>query len=402
MYCTTEWQGVASSASAARPTSDLDLNGRRIAWDGKAYAFSQFADYYGFTPAVAVWQQCACQASAEQSVRTAVSHFLDQNSAPLAGGIVTSSVRTVPLCLSAEQCVDTTAGHSQGYEVCLSWNQLVAMPSIKGFGGKAACVEQKRLREHCFANNLWEYDLTDTSTYQWPQLLKGMSEAQGMELVGSGVVKFCFRLLQNVRDHNYRKNDSGQRHVFEIVCTDGRRWQLHYHKNGRMDKPILIPTTLALHSHNTNNASGEEGHTWHCQDILHNAFIDNLPVGRNETSTAMAIILRSHSPQEFPFAVDITATSAFPWQRWLRNVSPLQSSEIVGIGIVKVFAFCFTAIPDTQQSQKAQIVFCHPDDTYTLAKPGNKLEYQQLAGWRDCPPFKKAPVHTTSWMEIQA
>ena len=88
----------------------------------------------------------------------------------------------------------------------------------RGCGGKAANVEQKRLRAHCFANGLWEIDLTD-STYDWRQLLKAMPEANSTTLVGTGVVKFSFRLLQNVRDSNYFKTDSGERHIFEIACS---------------------------------------------------------------------------------------------------------------------------------------------------------------------------------------
>ena len=300
---------------------------------------------------------------------------------------------------STEQSVVTTAGHPQGQQVRLAWDELVATTLRKGCGGKAANVEQKRLRAHCFANGLWEIDLTD-STYDWRQLLKAMPEAKSRTLVGTGVAKFSFRLLQNVRDHNYFKTDSGERHVFEIASTDGDRWQLHFHKNGSMDDPIRIPPTAVLHSQPITNATGEEGPTWHWQDILVNPPKDNLPVGRNETSMALATILQSHSPQEFPFAVDITATSAFPWDRWLRNVLP--NREIIGSGIVKVFALCLTSIPHTPQWQKAQIVFCHPDDTYTIAKPVNKLEYEQQMGWRDCQMFAQAPVQTGSWLQIRA
>ena len=108
---------------------------------------------------------------------------------------------------------------------------------------------------------------------------------------------------------------------------------------------------------------------------------------------AMASILQNHSPQEVPFAVDITATTAFPWHRWLRNV--VANREIIGSGIVKVFALCLTSI------QEAQIVFCHPDDTYTLAKPGKILEYRQFTGWRDRQILAEAPVQTVSWLGFE-
>ena len=87
-----------------------------------------------------------------------------------------------------------------------------------------------------------------------------MPEDKSEPLVGPGVVKFNFRLLQNVRDPNYIKIDSGERHVFEILSVDGTRWQLHYHKKGSMDKPAHIPPpssmpNAVLHGQTTNNTS---------------------------------------------------------------------------------------------------------------------------------------------------
>ena len=111
-------------------------------------------------------------------------------------------------------------------------------------------------------------------------------------------------------------------------------------------------------------------------------------------SSRQSALLQKHSPQECPFAVDITAISVFPWHRWLRNVVP--NREIIGNGIVKVFALCQTSISE------ARIVFCHPDDTYTCAKPGNKLEYEHRNGWRDCPAFAQASVEIASWMQTRA
>ena len=274
------------------------------------------------------------------------------------------------------------------------------MTRQQGRGGSAANVQQKHLRRQCFDNGLWEVDLTD-SAYDWRQLLKSLPEGTSKTLVGTGVVKFSFRLLQNVRDHNYVKKDTSERHVFQITCADGVRWLLHFHKNGKMDTPVYIPPpsptpTPVLHSQSMNNAGGEECPTWYAEDILQNSMDtclqDNVPIGRTEVCMALVTILQRHSPQP---CVDITTTTAFPWHRWLRNVT--QNREIIGCGIVKVFALCLTSI------QQAQIVFCHPDDTYTCAKPKPKtLEYEQLTGWRDSQTFAQAPAETASWLQTRA
>ena len=277
----TVWQRVASSASAARPahgTVVLNLNERRVAWDGEAYALEEFAEFYGFANGLAIWQQSECQDSAEQPVGITASHSQDENNAAQPVGITASHSHDED---SAEQPGGTTAGHPEGQQVRLAWDELVAMTARKGCGGKAANVEQKRLRAHCFTNGLWEVDLTD-STYDWRQLLKAMTEAISRTLVGAGVLKFSFRLLQNERDPNYIKIDSGERHVFEITCVGGEGWRLHFHKNGSMDKPVRIPppfpTPMAvLHSQPMNNAARQEGLTWYVQDILDNSPQDIFP-----------------------------------------------------------------------------------------------------------------------------
>ena len=144
-----------SPASVTRPAhvnsissvEILDLNERRIALDGEAYTFEEFATYYGFATGLANWQNSKCldsSDSVEQPVGTTASHPDD----------------------SAEQPVAMTASHLESQSILLSWDQLVAMTRSKGCGGKAANVEQKRIRQHCFANGLWEIDLSD-STFEW-------------------------------------------------------------------------------------------------------------------------------------------------------------------------------------------------------------------------------------------
>ena len=46
------------------------LSERRVAWDGAAYTFAEYADHYGFQSAHDLWQTN----SAEQPVDTIVGH----------------------------------------------------------------------------------------------------------------------------------------------------------------------------------------------------------------------------------------------------------------------------------------------------------------------------------------
>ena len=154
------------------------------------------------------------------------------------------------------------------------------------------------------------------------------------------------------------------------------------------DQPMNEPSSSAA------QPAHEESHTWHLQDILSSTCQERVPVGRGEVHMALMTILESYAFCELPFAVNITAITAFPWHRWHRNV--VQNRQLVGSGIVKVFALCETSIQD------AQIVFCHPNDTYTRVRPGNRLKYERLNGWRDCSTFLLAPVHTISWMQNRA
>ena len=122
---------AASPASAARPAHEsavLNLNERRTALDGEAYTFEEFPTYYGFDSWFAIWHKSECLDSAEQPV-----------------GITASLPED-----SAEQPVGTIASRPEGYHIRLSWHELVAMTGSQGCGGKAANVEQKRLRAYSF------------------------------------------------------------------------------------------------------------------------------------------------------------------------------------------------------------------------------------------------------------
>jgi hypothetical protein len=132
----------------------------------------------------------------------------------------------------------------------LTWEELLTMPSKKIWyfangqprTERDACTQQRNLRIQCFENNMREVDLSDAG-YEWRRLLKTMPSAIAKDVIGVGVTRFTFRLL-DIIDENYAPGgmytwrhggDTGERHVFELSCADGDRWHLHFHQMGSCD-----------------------------------------------------------------------------------------------------------------------------------------------------------------------
>ena len=88
--------------------------------------------------------------------------------------------------------------------------------------------KQRQLRARLLATaDEREADLT-FSDFDWRAVLKSLPT--GGDIVGAGVCKFTFRLLSDVRDPNYIKHDSGERHVFEVTRADGSFVHVHLMK----------------------------------------------------------------------------------------------------------------------------------------------------------------------------
>ena len=113
------------------------------------------------------------------------------------------------------------------------------MQPVQGMGGKAACVKQRQLRQVCLQNGHSEIDLTDTWP-QWRAVLRALPRDKQQIIVGDGIAQVKFRLLADVRDSNWAKVDSGEKHVFEILRVDTSAVHLHYHKDGSLDDPVFI------------------------------------------------------------------------------------------------------------------------------------------------------------------
>ena len=76
---------------------------------------------------------------------------------------------------------------------------------------------------------------SNVSDFDWKAVLKSLPARA--DVIGTGVCKCIFRLLRDVREPNYVKLDSGERHVFEVTRNDWSAVHLHFYKNDKCDKP---------------------------------------------------------------------------------------------------------------------------------------------------------------------
>jgi hypothetical protein len=132
--------------------------------------------------------------------------------------------------------------------IVLTLDDIRLRSNVAGIGGGQACVKMKELRSSALAVGVWTVDLTH-GAWPWQQLLCAASLANQKLIVGPGITSFTFSLIRYSLDANYRhvKNDSGERHVFEIYRADGTRCHLHYHKSGRMDTPYVLDAGASMY-----------------------------------------------------------------------------------------------------------------------------------------------------------
>ena len=174
-------------------------------------------------------------------------------------------------------------------------------------------------------------------------------------------------------DHNYRRTDSGQRHVFEIKRTYGSTYQLHFHKSGKMDTPTFSPPPQAPLETFSNSGVSQPADV--SLDAGTNPTLytmatvfdtsnghESQPVGKHEAHTACTRILDSCPHAE---RVDVTDGVAFAWQRFLRTQTATR--DIVGPGIRQV---CVVRRPD-----KPALAFHRADGSICVATPSNMRTY---------------------------
>ena len=365
--------------AADRPSSSAEHGASepvRKAWDGRFYTREQFLEYYGMD-GERMWKDAADLSAglAEHGASEPVSY--------------TQPAETVTVLCRPPELAEPSIFTPQDFK-----NLACAL-----IGGKAACIKQRELRAQLLATtDSRDVDLT-FSDFNWKAMLKSLP--CGAELVGTGISKFSFRLLSDVRDHNYIKLDTGERHVFEVKRSDGSAAHLHFHKNGKLDKPEFFnqrPTQIGAGEPDRGGPRMELHRPATFADIVESETPgDRLPLGRTEATMALESLLHATHQGNSIQALNITDGIAFSWRRCLRNT--VKNREIIRDGISAVYA----VKPLDQTVPK--LLFCHPDSSYTYVFFPNEnktiAEHMRDDRWQDLIILQNAVYSGRSWMDIR-
>ena len=360
---------------------------KRQALDREWYTYDDFCDFYGAEEGPRLWDASLPAGNEGRDVEP-----LAVTSVPPASSILSwldntshSSVEPPAAVMHTRVAPDTNSGPTSTCEnrTVFTLAQLNQTEQVPGFGGKAANRKQRSMREELLPRGIYDYDLTNDD-WNWKQILKALPPNVQRNVVGAGIVRFSFRLLQNEMDPNYRgKIDSGERHVFQIDRADGSAVHLHFHKNGKMDAPKILEGAC-------DSGAIPPAATFKQEHLLPPNTKTTL-IGRNEAHISFLNIM-GHSKKIG--ALDVTDEVGFAWTRFLQN--QFQKHEMIGPGIVKALVARFQCDDDPS------LVLCRSDDRYVVITPAsNSKRLCIYDAWRAHPMFKNVAAATTPWMQIK-
>ena len=266
------------------------------------------------------------------------------------------------------------------------------MRPVQGMGGKAACAKQRELRQVCLDSGVFEIDVTETWP-EWRAVLRALPENMQRIIIGDGIARVKFRLLEGVRDANYAKMDSGERHVFEILRVDTSAVHLHYHKNGSLDDPVLLDPIVM--PQNANSSASQP-----TAPFIASPSPSQPRIGRREAVLALTVLLTA-CWNNAAGAVDITDGYAFDWKRFFANT--MEHLEIAAMDLEKVFAL------RTKHSGSPTLALCTTSTTWKMLDPTQRIyKNTRLPGLRDMPSnwrmdplFLQAKTCGSNWMQIR-
>ena len=331
-----------------------------------------------------------------------------------------------------------------GLDVVFNRAHLEHVPHATGVGGKNACQWQRALRGQCIVNNESFRDVTNDPLYDWKKLLRSAAPGFSARIIGEGIVRVAFRIIETERDPNYSNTDGHGRHFFEFVRADGSAIRLHYHKNGRPDEPTYVgpprgaaqpavpgaaATQLDVPAGGAAQPAvpsggaaqpavprggaaqpavpGGDAPLLFTLEDLQAAMRDGRrpfrTVGRDEASAALQTLLRHHHGETAPGAVDITDGSAFDWLRWVAQIEGARN--VIRYGVVRVYVVRW------EPNAAPEAVFCYRNQTYSTLVPctarytGSKsethFEWHSNANWGTDPLLSVAPVAAAPWLPLR-
>ena len=266
------------------------------------------------------------------------------------------------------------------------------MKPVRGMGGKAACRKQRELRQQCLEDNVFGINVIETWP-QWREVLRALSPNMQRAIIGNGIAAVKFRLLEGVRDPNYFRVDSGERHVFEILRVDASAVHLHYHKNGSLDDPVVVDPIVR--PQNANSGASEPTAPF----IVPSPSQPN--IGRREAVLALAVLLNA-CWNNGAGAVYITDGHAFDWKRFLANT--MEHPEIAALELEKVFAW------READRGSPKLAFCTITGTrWKMLDPTQKTYkntrlpalQDMSSNWRTIPLFLQAQTLGENWMRMR-
>lgn len=353
---------------------------RRVATDGWPYTYAEFVDWYGQHAAPRLWQAAPWPAETEPTTTMAENREVQSPSVPPSG--VPS-----PIHVGAPSGVPSPT--------VLTYNDIQQLQYVPGFGGKEACKKQRQLRHELLPQRIFVQDLTHCD-WPWKQILKSQREEVQQSIIGPGITQFLFRLLVHEMDQNYKKIDSGERHVFEAVRIDGSVVQMHFHKNGSMDPPRVLgpldgPASGSAPPPAQSAGNRAPEYLFTAAEIRQREDPSVAGIGRNEAHMAALYLLG----QEHVGALDISDEVGFNWKRFLQN--QVMNDVMIGPGICKVLVARLSA------GARPCYVLLRVDNKYCTIEPNTKLRHNVIdTDWRRNPMLMDAPMATTPWMQLVA
>ena len=243
--------GQEAQGGAAQPAED-STEGHRIASNGEAYTWLEFQAYYG-KGAMHYWRIAYNQTLPWQIVdENGKDGKLHWDDAP-ANNIRQQQQPPPPVPMMPDRAPPPPPPqppqqqqqqkqqppppppqrqHHQdrpfAWACIYTFKDMLQEEPVQGMGSAAAAKKQNELRKECMDKKLTTIEITDTWT-EWRKCLRALPTGLQQQIVGKGIIWIKFQLQG--------------KHVFEVVRVDKSCVQLHFHSNGTMDDPVLIPST---------------------------------------------------------------------------------------------------------------------------------------------------------------